>query len=685
MGLSSNQARFLSLTSRQVDLERRIQQICQRRLRLASELENVATSYNDKISDRKLYINTLRPGSSGPTSVGATTHNNLYDNPRYEAITIDNLYDNGYHVFVDDQLYDMMRTATGATTTAVRTSAPYYNTGDWFDNTPPQFWRVTGSSINAPTIVAPTAAEAGSVSGSSTTAAVAGTPNTTPVYSAWSAGALVQNPTTGQTSQTFTRTGSVENNAGTTGGGTGEVTVTVTQATSLGSVNGTTNIGGVNFNQYTYTNYRGDSITTLAIGDVDNAQAVAQLNALAAVGDISAGQNFILMRDVDMSSVANWGIIDTVNGTFDGNMHTINNLTIAPAAADARNVGMFGLITTSGTVKNLNIANEIITANSTVKSTLDVGDRNYIGGISGGSDGILTNCHVTGLNMTINGSAYFVGGVSGDSGNSMDTSIFSNNSAQGTITITSATAARHAGVGGLAGCTSGGNVEFSYSDVAINVTGPAGTIVSHTGVMAGDVDAGGESNTKNIRYCYSSGTVTVNGSLINGSIGQAGDFAYGLAHPACVDGRPIISTSYCGTPGAGVTPPTTLCVYDSSPSPGPDAVAWNDIKDATVTIGGTPINVWNPNGTLNQAAVNTETRTVSLPVVQMKTTTNWTETITRTDNPGITYQLAEYVNSAFDPSTLEERLRDGSVKIAKHADEFTQEVITVAGVDEKFE
>jgi len=56
MGLSSNQARFLSLTSRQIDLEQRVQQICQRRLRLSSELENIATQYNNSISNRNLFV-----------------------------------------------------------------------------------------------------------------------------------------------------------------------------------------------------------------------------------------------------------------------------------------------------------------------------------------------------------------------------------------------------------------------------------------------------------------------------------------------------------------------------------------------------------------------------------------------------------------------------------------------------
>lgn len=65
MGISSNQARFLTLTSRQIDLEYRVQQICQRRLRLASELERVASEYNNKISNRSMYtFNTSNAGIS---------------------------------------------------------------------------------------------------------------------------------------------------------------------------------------------------------------------------------------------------------------------------------------------------------------------------------------------------------------------------------------------------------------------------------------------------------------------------------------------------------------------------------------------------------------------------------------------------------------------------------------------
>ena len=83
MGISSNQARFLTLTSRQIDLEYRVQQICQRRLRLASELERVASDYNNQISNRAMYtFNTTNAGIStlsvtGIQSIKDTNGNNF--------------------------------------------------------------------------------------------------------------------------------------------------------------------------------------------------------------------------------------------------------------------------------------------------------------------------------------------------------------------------------------------------------------------------------------------------------------------------------------------------------------------------------------------------------------------------------------------------------------------------------
>lgn len=88
MGISSNQARFLALTSRQVDLERRIQQICQRRLRLTSELENLATSYNNQISNRQLYLSDTSGGINNLTVTGINSMKDENGNPYFLVMDI---------------------------------------------------------------------------------------------------------------------------------------------------------------------------------------------------------------------------------------------------------------------------------------------------------------------------------------------------------------------------------------------------------------------------------------------------------------------------------------------------------------------------------------------------------------------------------------------------------------------
>jgi len=99
MGISSNQARFLALTSRQVDLENRVQQICQRRLRLSSELEKVATDYNNNIGNRQLYTyNTSNSGISQLSLTGANAISTLKDTNgnSYQAVAQNSADSNKY-------------------------------------------------------------------------------------------------------------------------------------------------------------------------------------------------------------------------------------------------------------------------------------------------------------------------------------------------------------------------------------------------------------------------------------------------------------------------------------------------------------------------------------------------------------------------------------------------------------
>lgn len=109
MGLSSNQARFLSLTARQIDVEQRLQQICQRRLRLSSELENVATSYNNQISNRKMFLS--RVGTQGGI----------------ESMSLGNLRNHGYYVMSGNTILEGI---TGWVPTTPPESGTY-NQGDY--------------------------------------------------------------------------------------------------------------------------------------------------------------------------------------------------------------------------------------------------------------------------------------------------------------------------------------------------------------------------------------------------------------------------------------------------------------------------------------------------------------------------------------------------------------------------
>jgi len=141
MGLSSNQARFLSLTTRQVDLEYRMQQLCQRRLRLANELDSVAGNYNKATSDRRLFINNItNQYNSGLDSVGGVTFDNIADNPQYDYISISNLYDNGYYVLDGEGMLeatedDLTRPIYGST--LVTNTTKTGNSTNFTNNTTP--------------------------------------------------------------------------------------------------------------------------------------------------------------------------------------------------------------------------------------------------------------------------------------------------------------------------------------------------------------------------------------------------------------------------------------------------------------------------------------------------------------------------------------------------------------------
>lgn len=112
-----------------------------------------------------------------------------------------------------------------------------------------------------------------------------------------------------------------------------------------------------------YENHENDSQFT-----IDTAQELAGLAQLVNGGNNFAGKTIILGDNIDLSSYTNWEPIGNSNkpfsGTFDGQKHTIRNLTaIYPGKSD---IGLFGF-TTNGEVKNFTLEN------AKVQGYLDVG------------------------------------------------------------------------------------------------------------------------------------------------------------------------------------------------------------------------------------------------------------------------------------------------------------------------
>lgn len=89
-----------------------------------------------------------------------------------------------------------------------------------------------------------------------------------------------------------------------------------------------------------------------------------------------------LMNDIDLDNVPFDGIA-SFSGTFDGENHTIKNLSLTH---DGSKVGLFRYIEEKGVVKDLYVEG----------SVKPIGTESYVGGIAGVNKGLITNVHFTG-------------------------------------------------------------------------------------------------------------------------------------------------------------------------------------------------------------------------------------------------------------------------------------------------
>jgi hypothetical protein len=236
--------------------------------------------------------------------------------------------------------------------------------------------------------------------------------------------------------------------------------------------------------------------------------------------------SFILTENIDLigltfaqAPIAPGTIIDLdgvfqgpkFTGIFDGNEHTISNLTIN--ASTKAYIGLFGYVGSDGQISNLRIEGTVITGLA------------YVGGLVGYNSGTIISCQVTG---SVNGTAQYScngGGLVGRNNSGTLTDCYASGSVSGSEDI-----------GGLVGVNSSGTLIRCHATGSISGTGRLGGLVGYndgvsitqcyaTGSVTGSSSGGlvGQ-NWRPLTNCYATGSVSGNsdiGGLVGSNIGSS--------------------------------------------------------------------------------------------------------------------------------------------------------------------
>jgi hypothetical protein len=262
-----------------------------------------------------------------------------------------------------------------------------------------------------------------------------------------------------------------------------------------------------------------------------------QMNAIG-VNPVDWDKYFKLVEDIDLSDFTGatfniigrwveWGSLNNqpFAGVFDGNGKAISNFSYNSTNEDG--IGIFAYV--KGRIQNLQLVNpKIVTNGSNVGSLagcleegrivncyardVDISGGNYVGGLVGTSDGLISCCSTSGR---VFGDT-FVGGLTGLLGDNLVTNCYStavvagNQNVGGLVGITDneystiddsyATGAVSGNVyvGGLTGLLSRGAAAKCYSTGKVSGVRHAGGLIGYIGVLATvwncfwDVEASGQ-------------------------------------------------------------------------------------------------------------------------------------------------------------------------------------------------
>lgn len=248
----------------------------------------------------------------------------------------------------------------------------------------------------------------------------------------------------------------------------------------------------------------GIAATAVVVGDLSiNGRLTADIELNKAINDEDDTNWTHWGEATPPDGLVQWSPIGTMSkpfiGTFDGDSHTVKGIYINAPSLDYQ--GLFGNGSVLATITNLGISESYISG------------KQYVGGVVGHMNGLLSNCFNRG---TVKGTEDYVGGVAGQ-GNYLSTC---NNS--GDVSGTN-------NVGGVTGM--GSNLHNSYnsgkisgSDFVGGVTGTGESIRNsyNSGDVSGSYFVGGVTGIIDIiSNCYNTGNVSGTGSGASGG-GVAG-------------------------------------------------------------------------------------------------------------------------------------------------------------------
>ncbi len=224
-----------------------------------------------------------------------------------------------------------------------------------------------------------------------------------------------------------------------------------------------------------------------AIAD-NNVTEISSAEEFAALGGKSLSGNYRLTDDIDMTGQTMQPIKSLYSGTFDGNGHTISNLTLS----GSNNVGLFSELSSYVTITGLTLKDCTIT--NTSGNYAGIGT--LVGKISGGSC-VIKECGVSGGTVsTKSSSSVYMGGLVGYAYNAVS---ISDCYSTATVTANNSSYSRAAGLVGYA--SAGASVENCYALGSVNANS------GYSGGLIGYV-TGGYSTRTTIKNCYSGAAVT---------------------------------------------------------------------------------------------------------------------------------------------------------------------------------